>query len=66
MALIQIPSNGYRSCKDGMRILEIKELVDPKFKTACHASEMLLQNAPHIFLGKVMNFKETDFFKHSG
>ena len=53
MALIQNPSNGYRSCKDGIRILEIKELVDPKFKTACHASEMLLQMLHTYFLAKL-------------
>ena len=66
VALISSPSNGYKSSKDGMRILEIKESVDPRFKTACHTSERLLQSAPHIFLSKVMNFKETDSFKHLG
>ena len=66
VALIQNPSNGYRLCKDGVRLLEIKQLVDPRFKTACHTSERLLQNAPHVFLSKVMNFKETDSFKHLG
>ena len=46
VALISSPSNGYKSSKDGMRILETKESVDPRFKTACHTSERLLQSAP--------------------